>query len=75
MAQRHVPPRLCRVLSTPPQPLRSLFPMATEDALDLLARMFTFDPTVRITAEQASDTGAACLPPLFLDQCLAGLGA
>lgn len=37
----------------PPQPLRSLFPMASDDALDLLSKMFTFDPKVRISAQQA----------------------
>ncbi|WCJ42031.1 Cyclin-dependent kinase D-1 [Euphorbia peplus] len=35
------------------QPLRKLFPMASDDALDLLAKMFTYDPKVRITVEQA----------------------
>ena len=34
-------------------PLRSLFPMASDDALDLLSRMFTYDPKARITAQQA----------------------
>ncbi|XXG56899.1 hypothetical protein AAC387_Pa03g4205 [Persea americana] len=37
----------------PPQPLRSLFPMASDDALDLLSKMFKFDPKARISAEQA----------------------
>jgi cyclin-dependent kinase 7 len=34
-------------------PLRSLFPMASDDALDLLSKMFTYDPKARITAQQA----------------------
>jgi cyclin-dependent kinase 7 len=34
-------------------PLRTLFPMATDDALDLLSKMFTYDPKARITAHQA----------------------
>ncbi|EFJ13294.1 hypothetical protein SELMODRAFT_100958 [Selaginella moellendorffii] len=38
---------------TPAPALRSLFPMATEDALDLLSKMFAFDPKARITAQQA----------------------
>ena len=37
----------------PPQSLRSLFPMASDDALDLLSKMFKFDPKARISAEQA----------------------
>ncbi|KAJ8638480.1 hypothetical protein MRB53_012747 [Persea americana] len=39
----------------PAQPLRSLFPMASDDALDLLSKMFAFDPKVRISAQQASE--------------------
>ena len=34
-------------------PLRSLFPMASDDALDLLSKMFNYDPKTRITAQQA----------------------
>lgn len=37
----------------PAPSLRSLFPMASEDALDLLSKMFTLDPKNRITAQQA----------------------
>lgn len=37
----------------PGQPLRTLFPMASEDCLDLLSKMFTYDPKVRISAQQA----------------------
>ncbi|KAL5202371.1 hypothetical protein ABZP36_013323 [Zizania latifolia] len=37
----------------PAPPLRSLFPMASDDALDLLSKMFTYDPKARITAQQA----------------------
>ncbi|KAE9600238.1 putative protein-serine/threonine kinase CMGC-CDK-CDK7 family [Lupinus albus] len=37
----------------PAPPLRSLFPMASDDALDLLSKMFTYDPKVRISAQQA----------------------
>ncbi|XP_051119238.1 cyclin-dependent kinase D-3-like isoform X1 [Andrographis paniculata] len=37
----------------PGQPLRTLFPMAADDALDLLSKMFTYDPKSRITAQQA----------------------
>ncbi|KAF6169013.1 hypothetical protein GIB67_038510 [Kingdonia uniflora] len=36
-----------------PPPLRSLFPMASDDALDLLMKMFTYDPKSRISAQQA----------------------
>ncbi|CAI9099443.1 OLC1v1036269C1 [Oldenlandia corymbosa var. corymbosa] len=35
------------------QPLHTLFPMATDDALDLLSKMFTYDPETRISAQQA----------------------
>ncbi|KAH7549377.1 hypothetical protein ACOSP7_025873 [Xanthoceras sorbifolium] len=34
-------------------PLRSLFPTASDDALDLLSKMLTYDPKARITAQQA----------------------
>ncbi|XP_016203528.1 cyclin-dependent kinase D-3 isoform X1 [Arachis ipaensis] len=33
----------------PAPPLRSLFPMASDDALDLLSKMFTYDPNARIS--------------------------
>ncbi|TXG51389.1 hypothetical protein EZV62_023913 [Acer yangbiense] len=34
-------------------PFRSLFPTASDDALDLLLKMLTYDPKARITAQQA----------------------
>lgn len=37
----------------PAPPLRSLFPVASDDALDLLSKMFTYDPKARISAQQA----------------------
>lgn len=37
----------------PAPPLRSLFPMASDDALDLLGKMFTYDPKSRISVQQA----------------------
>ncbi|XP_073056398.1 cyclin-dependent kinase D-3-like [Primulina eburnea] len=37
----------------PGQPLRTLFPMASDDALDLLSKMFTYDPKSRISAQHA----------------------
>ncbi|KAI3454897.1 hypothetical protein Pfo_011560 [Paulownia fortunei] len=37
----------------PGQPLRMLFPMASDDALDLLGKMFMYDPKARISAQQA----------------------
>lgn len=37
----------------PPQSFRSLFPQASEDCLDLLQRMFAYDPKQRISAQQA----------------------
>lgn len=33
--------------------IRSLFPMASDDALDLLSKMFTYDPKARISTQQA----------------------
>lgn len=36
-----------------PKGMRTLFPMASDDALDLLSKMFTYDPKARITAQQA----------------------
>ncbi|KAJ1262740.1 hypothetical protein BS78_09G133200 [Paspalum vaginatum] len=36
-----------------PTPLRTLFPSASDDALDLLSKMFAYDPKARITAQQA----------------------
>ncbi|XP_073385078.1 cyclin-dependent kinase D-2 isoform X2 [Physcomitrium patens] len=38
---------------SPPQSFRSLFPQASEDCIDLLQRMFTYDPKQRITAQLA----------------------
>ncbi|XWS37615.1 hypothetical protein CRYUN_Cryun19dG0059900 [Craigia yunnanensis] len=37
----------------PAPPLHSLFPMASDDTLDLLSKMFTYDPKARITVLQA----------------------
>ncbi|KAL7605991.1 cyclin-dependent kinase D-3 [Lactuca sativa] len=37
----------------PGQPLRALFPMANDDALDLLSKMFAYDPKARISAQMA----------------------
>jgi len=37
----------------PAPPLRSLFPMASDDALDLLSKMFTYDPNARISVQKA----------------------
>lgn len=37
----------------PGQSLKTLFPTATEDCLDLLSKMFSYDPKARISAEQA----------------------
>ncbi|CAI0430728.1 unnamed protein product [Linum tenue] len=39
--------------TVPSQPLRKLFPMASEDALDLLSKMFTYESNARITIQQA----------------------
>ncbi|KAM7267207.1 hypothetical protein ACFE04_009373 [Oxalis oulophora] len=39
----------------PPTPMRSLFPMASDDALELLTKMFTYDPNARISIQQALD--------------------
>ncbi|KAK9706983.1 hypothetical protein RND81_07G165100 [Saponaria officinalis] len=47
----------------PSPPLRSLFPMASDDALDLLSKMFTYDPKVRITAQQALEHRYFTSPP------------
>ncbi|KAL3651899.1 Cyclin-dependent kinase D-1 [Castilleja foliolosa] len=37
----------------PAQTLHTLFPMASDDALDLLGKMFIYDPKARISAQQA----------------------
>lgn len=37
----------------PGQTLRTLFPMASDDCLDLLGKMFMYDPKARISAQQA----------------------
>ncbi|KAL8124076.1 cyclin-dependent kinase D-3-like [Apium graveolens] len=37
----------------PGQPLRTLFPMASDDTLDLLSKMFMYDPKTRISAQEA----------------------
>lgn len=35
------------------QTLQTLFPMASDDALDLLSKMFSYDPKARNSAQQA----------------------
>ncbi|GMH17068.1 hypothetical protein Nepgr_018909 [Nepenthes gracilis] len=47
----------------PAPPLRSLFPMASDDALDLLSKMFTYDPRARISAQQALEHRYFTSPP------------
>ncbi|GAU16261.1 hypothetical protein TSUD_298930, partial [Trifolium subterraneum] len=47
----------------PAPPLRSLFPMATDDALDLLSKMFTYDPKERISVQQALEHRYFSCPP------------
>ncbi|GAB2209506.1 hypothetical protein Droror1_Dr00026724 [Drosera rotundifolia] len=47
----------------PATPMRSLFPMASDDALDLLSKMFTYDPKARITAQQALEHRYFTAPP------------
>ncbi|KAJ4961770.1 hypothetical protein NE237_021680 [Protea cynaroides] len=37
----------------PASPLCSLFPVASDDTLDLLSKMFTYDPKARISVQQA----------------------
>ena len=37
----------------PAPSLRSLFPAVSDDALDLLSKMFTYDPKARISIKQA----------------------
>lgn len=37
----------------PAPTLRSLFPMVSDDTLDLLSKMFTYDPKARISVQQA----------------------
>ncbi|KAJ4973744.1 hypothetical protein NE237_006918 [Protea cynaroides] len=37
----------------PAPPLHSLFPVASDDALDLLSKLFAYDPKVRISVRQA----------------------
>ncbi|CAM8918685.1 unnamed protein product [Rhodiola kirilowii] len=39
--------------NVPAPPLRSIFQMASDDTLDLLSKMFTYDPKHRISAQQA----------------------
>ncbi|KAE8723992.1 Cyclin-dependent kinase D-1 [Hibiscus syriacus] len=51
----------------PAPPLRSLFPMASDDALDLLSKMFTYDPKARITTQQALEHRYFSSAPLPTD--------
>ncbi|KAK9277866.1 hypothetical protein L1049_027423 [Liquidambar formosana] len=51
----------------PAPPLRSLFPMASDDALDLLSKMFTYDPTARISVQQALEHRYFSSAPLPTD--------
>ncbi|EPS72121.1 hypothetical protein M569_02636 [Genlisea aurea] len=52
------------------QPLRLLFPMAGDDALDLLGKMFLYDPKTRISAEQALEHWYFSTIPLPTDPSL-----
>lgn len=47
----------------PAPPLRTLFPMASDDALDLLSKMFAYDPKARISAQQALEHRYFTSPP------------
>ncbi|KAL4297787.1 hypothetical protein GQ457_12G007500 [Hibiscus cannabinus] len=51
----------------PAPPLRSLFPMTSDDALDLLSKMFTYDPKARITTQQALEHRYFSSAPLSTD--------
>uniref|UniRef100_A0A7N0UFN7 Protein kinase domain-containing protein n=1 Tax=Kalanchoe fedtschenkoi TaxID=63787 RepID=A0A7N0UFN7_KALFE len=51
----------------PAPPLRSLFPMTSDDTLDLLSKMFTYDPKVRISAQQALEHRYFTSAPLPTD--------
>ncbi|KAF5734546.1 hypothetical protein HS088_TW15G00038 [Tripterygium wilfordii] len=51
----------------PVPPLRSLFPMASDDTLDLLSKMFTYDPKARISAQQALEHRYFSSAPLPTD--------
>ncbi|CAL1381625.1 unnamed protein product [Linum trigynum] len=42
--------------------------MASEDALDLLLKMFTYDPNARITIQQALEPGTSHLPLYLRNQ-------
>ncbi|XP_028786862.1 cyclin-dependent kinase D-3-like [Neltuma alba] len=53
----------------PAPPFRSLFPMASDDALDLLSKMFTFDPKARISAVQALEHRYFSSAPLPTEPC------
>ncbi|XP_022987955.1 cyclin-dependent kinase D-3-like [Cucurbita maxima] len=51
----------------PAPPLRSFFPMASDDTLDLLSKMFAYDPTSRITIQQALEHRYFSSAPLPTD--------
>ncbi|XP_041027172.1 cyclin-dependent kinase D-3-like isoform X1 [Juglans microcarpa x Juglans regia] len=51
----------------PAPPQRSLFPMASEDTLDLLSKMFTYDPKARISVQQALEHRYFSSAPLATD--------
>ncbi|KAL5543281.1 hypothetical protein UlMin_010991 [Ulmus minor] len=51
----------------PAPPLRSLFPMASDDTLDLLSKMFTYDPKARISVQQALEHRYFTSAPLPTD--------
>ncbi|XP_010416185.1 PREDICTED: cyclin-dependent kinase D-1-like [Camelina sativa] len=60
--------------------LRSLFPMVSEDALDLLSKMFTYDPKSRISIQQALQhryftSAPSPTDPLELPRSVRQLGA
>ncbi|XP_057951958.1 cyclin-dependent kinase D-3 [Malania oleifera] len=54
----------------PAPPLRTLFPMASDDALDLVSKMFMYDPKARISAQQALEHRYFSSVPLPTDPAL-----
>ncbi|OMO50864.1 hypothetical protein CCACVL1_30188, partial [Corchorus capsularis] len=51
----------------PAPPLRTFFPMASDDALDLLSKMFTYDPKARCSVQQALEHRYFSSAPLPTD--------
>ena len=54
----------------PPSALRKRFAMASDDAFDLLSKMFTYDPKARISVQQALEHRYVTSHSILIEQVI-----